>query len=58
MRVRTFDMMTGEAIECELKALTMGGLMTLMMDDGKAIVRHMVRCQYDPKELRDWEKAR
>lgn len=51
-------MMTGEAIECELKALTMGGLMTLMMDDGKAIVRHMVRCQYDPKELRDWEKAR
>lgn len=56
MKVKTFDMLTGEKIECELRSLTISGLMTLATKDEKTIVRHMNRCEYDKKELEEWHK--
>lgn len=56
MKVKTFDLLTGEKIECEFKSLSIGGLMTLTTKDEKTIVRHMNRCEYERKELEEWHE--
>lgn len=54
MRVRTFDMLSDEKVEGELVGLTINSLATIDLDDGRRVVRHLVRCEFDRDELRRW----
>lgn len=55
MKVRTFDLSTGEAIECELIGITgFSGMFRLKRGDGKTIIRHVDRCSYDDEEYKKW----
>lgn len=58
MRVKTFDLMTGESMECELRSFTISGLATLETDDKKTVVRHLNRCEYNKNELKEWMDKR
>lgn len=55
MKVRTFDLLTGDEIECELVSMTEWTcLMTLLTPEGKKIVRHPSKCSFDKDELQKW----
>jgi hypothetical protein len=58
MKVKTFDMMTGEMIECDLVSVQeWSELARLRTPDGKEIVRKLARCDFDPEELQKFYKG-
>lgn len=55
MKVRTFDMLTGEMIECRLVRIQdYSELATLETEDGKQIVRKLSRCEYKNEDLEEY----
>jgi hypothetical protein len=54
MRIKTFDMVTGESVEGDLISLTMSGLAKIQLEDGQFVVRNLKRCDYDRDALKEW----